>query len=124
MLMLQRNSRILLDLCLELVYGVVDADIQSYGLASESLDEELYPGRRQTMIKYKFTIGNQTIETLNLSDVPEGLSFETIDFEIEIEQEVIAPTLTVNEVIIDLVTRQVEVMSEEEKSELLTLLNG
>ena len=44
MLMLPRNSRILLDLCLELVYGVVDADIQSYGLASESLDEEFYPG--------------------------------------------------------------------------------
>ena len=33
-------------------------------------------------------------------------------------------TLTVNEVIIDLVTRQVEVMSDEEKSELLTLLNS
>jgi hypothetical protein len=32
------------------------------------------------------------------------------------------PNLTVNEVIIDLVTRQVEVMSDEEKSELLTLL--
>ena len=44
-----------------------------------------------------------------------------------IEEEIAAaqtPTLTVNEVIIDLVTRQVEVMSEEEKSELLTLLNG
>ena len=43
------------------------------------------------------------------------------------EEEIAAaqtPTLTVNEVIIDLVTRQVEVMSEEEKSELLTLLNG
>ena len=76
------------------------------------------------MIKYRYTIGNQTIETLNLSDVPEGLSFETIDFEIEVEQEVTPPTLTVNEVIIDLVTRQVEVMSEEEKSELLTLLNA
>ena len=76
------------------------------------------------MIKYKYTIENQTIETLTLSDIPEGLSFETIDFEIEVEQEVIAPTLTVNEVIIDLVTRQVEVMSEEEKSELLTLLNA
>jgi hypothetical protein len=32
------------------------------------------------------------------------------------------PNLTVNEVIIDLVTRQVEVMSDAEKSELLTLL--
>jgi hypothetical protein len=32
------------------------------------------------------------------------------------------PNLTVNEVIIDLVTKQVEIMTEEEKSELLTLL--
>jgi hypothetical protein len=43
------------------------------------------------------------------------------------EEEIAAaipPSLTVNEVIIDLVTRQVEVMSEEEKSELLqNLLN-
>jgi hypothetical protein len=76
------------------------------------------------MIKYKYTIGNQTIETLNLNDIPQGLSFETIEFEIEIEQEVTAPSLTLNEVIIDLVTKQVEVMSEEEKSELLqNLLN-
>jgi hypothetical protein len=76
------------------------------------------------MIKYRYTIGNQTIETLNLNDIPQGLSFETIEFEIEIEQEVTAPSLTLNEVIIDLVTKQVEVMSEEEKSELLTLLNA
>ena len=76
------------------------------------------------MIKYRYTIGNQTIETLNVNDIPEELSFETIDFEIEVEQEVTPPSLTVNEVIIDLVTRQVEVMSEEEKSELLTLLNA
>lgn len=43
------------------------------------------------------------------------------------EEEIAAaptPSLTLNEVIIDLVTRQVEVMSEEEKSELLTLLNA
>lgn len=76
------------------------------------------------MIKYRYTLGNQTIETLNLNDIPEGLSFETIDFEIEVEQEVTPASLTVNEVIIDLVTRQVEVMSDEEKSELLTLLNS
>jgi hypothetical protein len=76
------------------------------------------------MIKYKYTLGNQTIETLNLNDIPQGLSFETIEFEIEIEQEVIAPSLTLNEVIIDLVTKQVQVMSDEEKSELLTLLNS
>jgi hypothetical protein len=43
------------------------------------------------------------------------------------EEEIAAaqtPSLTVNDVIIDLVTRQVEVMSDAEKSELLTLLNG
>jgi hypothetical protein len=42
------------------------------------------------------------------------------------EQEITAaqtPTLTVNEVIIDLVTKQVETMSDEEKNDLLTLLN-
>jgi hypothetical protein len=76
------------------------------------------------MIKYKYTLGNQSIETLNLNDIPNGLSYETIEFEIEVEQEIIAPSLTLNEVIIDLVTKQVEVMSEEEKSELLTLLNA
>ena len=76
------------------------------------------------MIKYRYTIGNQMIETLNLNDVPQGLFYETIDFEIEVEQETTAPTLTVNEVIINLVTRQVEVMSDEQKSELLTLLNS
>jgi hypothetical protein len=76
------------------------------------------------MIKYRYTLGNQTIETLNLNDIPQGILYETIEFEIEVEQEVTAPSLTVNEVIIDLVTRQVQVMSDEEKSELLTLLNS
>ena len=55
-------------------------------------------------------------------------NFDTETFyENATEQEIAAttpPSLTVNEVIIDLVTRQVEVMSEEEKSELLTLLNA
>ena len=37
--------------------------------------------------------------------------------------EVTPPNLTANEIIIDLVTKQVETMTEEEKSELLTLLN-
>jgi hypothetical protein len=76
------------------------------------------------MIKYRYTIGQMSVETLNLSDIPIGLEYETIEFQIEVEQEVTPPTLTVNEVIIDLVTRQVEVMSDEEKSELLTLLNS
>ena len=76
------------------------------------------------MIKYRYTLGNTSIETLNLNDIPQGILYETIDFAIEVEQETTVPTLTVNEVIIDLVTRQVEVMSDEEKSELLTLLNS
>jgi hypothetical protein len=37
--------------------------------------------------------------------------------------EVTLPTLTANEIIIDLVTKQVETMTDEEKSELLTILN-
>jgi hypothetical protein len=65
-----------------------------------------------------------SIETLTLSDIPDGVDYETIEFEIEVEQEVTAPSLTLNEVIIDLVTKQVQVMSDEEKSELLTLLNS
>jgi hypothetical protein len=76
------------------------------------------------MIKYRYILGNSSIETLNLNDIPQGILYETIDFAIEVEQETTASTLTVNEVIIDLVTRQVEVMSDEEKSELLTLLNS
>jgi hypothetical protein len=76
------------------------------------------------MIKYRYTIGQMSIETLTLSDIPDGVDYETIEFEIEVEQEVTAPSLTLNEVIIDLVTKQVEVMSDEEKSELLqNLLN-
>jgi hypothetical protein len=74
------------------------------------------------MIKYRYTIGQMSVETLTLTDIPEGVDYETINFEIEVEQEVTPTNLTVNEVIIDLVTRQVQVMSDEEKSELLTLL--
>jgi hypothetical protein len=75
------------------------------------------------MIKYKYTIENQTIECLNLNEVPNGLTYETITFD-EVVEEPNAPSLTVNEVIIELVTRQVQVMSDEEKNELLTLLNS
>jgi hypothetical protein len=75
------------------------------------------------MIKYRYTIGQMSVETLTLTDIPEGIDYETITFEQEVEQEVTPTNLTVNEVIIDLVTKQVEVMSDAEKSELLTLLN-
>lgn len=33
------------------------------------------------MIKYSYTQENTTIETLNLSDIPEGVAYETIEFE-------------------------------------------
>ena len=75
------------------------------------------------MIKYRYTIGQMSVETLTLTDILEGVDYETITFEQEVEQEVTPTNLTVNEVIIDLVTKQVEVMSDAEKSELLTLLN-
>jgi|688.fasta_scaffold1551779_2 hypothetical protein len=54
-------------------------------------------------------------------------SFENSTFYENATAEEIAqatvPTLTVNEVIIDLVTKQVETMTDEEKNDLLTLLN-
>ena len=33
------------------------------------------------MIKYRYTIGNQSIETIDLSSIPKGIRYETIDFE-------------------------------------------
>ncbi len=55
-------------------------------------------------------------------------SFENSTFYENATAEEIAqatpPSLTVNEVIIDLVTKQVETMSDEEKNELITLLNN
>lgn len=70
------------------------------------------------MIKYKYTIGNQTIECLNISEIPDGLSFETITFDEVAEAE--TPTITpANDIVIDLLTKQVETMSEQEKANLL-----
>jgi hypothetical protein len=74
------------------------------------------------MIKYKYTIGNTSIETLNLNDIPEGLDYETITF--EIESEILEePTLPIaNEIVIDLLTKQVEAMTDQEKSDILQTL--
>jgi len=33
------------------------------------------------MIKYRYTIGNQMIETLDVNEVPQGLDYETIEYE-------------------------------------------
>ena len=35
------------------------------------------------MTKYSYTIGDTTIETLDINSIPEGVSYETIDFNIE-----------------------------------------
>lgn len=35
------------------------------------------------MIKYRYIQENQSIETLDLNDIPNGLSYETIEFEID-----------------------------------------
>jgi hypothetical protein len=74
------------------------------------------------MIKYRYTIGQMSVETLNLSDIPDGLNYETITFEQEFEVTE-EPTLPIaNEIVIDLLTKQVETMSEEEKTDILQTL--
>ena len=35
------------------------------------------------MEKYRYIIGNQTIETLDINYIPQGLEYETIEYEIE-----------------------------------------
>jgi hypothetical protein len=74
------------------------------------------------MIKYRYTIGQMSVETLNLNDIPEGVDYETITFEIESEVTE-EPTLPIaNEIVIDLLTKQVETMTEEEKTDILQTL--
>lgn len=72
------------------------------------------------MIKYRYTIGQMSIETLNLSDIPEGIDYETL--EQEVEQEVEPTTPVANEIVIELLTKQVETMTEEEKTDILQTL--
>jgi hypothetical protein len=74
------------------------------------------------MIKYRYTIGQMSVETLTLTDIPEGVDYETINFEIESEL-LEEPTLPIaNEIVIDLLTKQVETMTEEEKTDILQTL--
>ena len=72
------------------------------------------------MNKYRYTIGQMSIETLNLSDIPDGVNYETIAQEVEQEVEITEPIA--NEIVIDLLTKQVETMSEEEKTDILQTL--
>lgn len=37
------------------------------------------------MIKYRYTIGNSTTETLDINLIPEGLEFETVEFDEVVE---------------------------------------
>ena len=74
------------------------------------------------MIKYKYTIGQMSVETLTLTDIPDGVDYETIAFEQEVEQEVEPTTPIANEIVIDLLTKQVETMTEEEKTDILQTL--
>ena len=72
------------------------------------------------MNKYRYTIGQMSIETLNLNDIPDGVDYETIAQ--EVEQEVETTTPIANEIVIDLLTKQVETMTEEEKTDILQTL--
>ena len=70
------------------------------------------------MIKYKYTIENQTIECLNISEIPDGLTYETITFDevLEVETPIVTPA---NDIVIDLLIKQIETMTEQEKNDLL-----
>jgi hypothetical protein len=74
------------------------------------------------MIKYRYIIGQMSVETLTLTDIPNGVDYETITFEQESEllEEPTQPIA--NEIVIDLLTKQVETMSEEEKTDILQTL--
>jgi hypothetical protein len=74
------------------------------------------------MIKYRYTIGQMSVETLTLTDIPDGVDYETIAFEQEVNQEVEPTQPIANEIVIELLTKQVETMSEEEKTDILQTL--
>jgi hypothetical protein len=74
------------------------------------------------MNKYRYTIGQMSIETLTLSDIPDGVDYETITFEQESELLEEPTTPIANEIVIDLLTKQVETMTEEEKTDILQTL--
>lgn len=68
------------------------------------------------MTLYIYTIENQTIECLNLSDIPEGLSFETVEREEIIDtnyliQQALEIDLYYTGVISDLLRKHIEKLS-------------
>lgn len=43
------------------------------------------------MIGFRYIIGNQTIETINLTDIPDGVSYETFEVKINNEEIIQVP---------------------------------
>ena len=39
------------------------------------------------MIKYRYIIGNQSIETIDLSSVPKGIRYETINEVVDVKED-------------------------------------
>ena len=68
------------------------------------------------MIKYKYTIENQTIECLDINDIPEGVSFEIIEYEDTIDMvslinEALQIDLYYTGLISDLLRKHIEKLS-------------
>ena len=64
------------------------------------------------MIKYSYKIGDTTIETLDIKDIPSGLSYETIEFEIETEVIEIIQTIDLHQRIEQLETEIADIKSK------------
>ena len=68
------------------------------------------------MIIYKYTIENQTIECLDINDIPEGISYETIEREENIDMvslinEALQIDLYYTGIISDLLRKHIEKLS-------------
>ena len=68
------------------------------------------------MIKYRYTLENQTIECLDINDIPEGISYETIEREENIDMvslinEALQIDLYYTGLISDLLRKHIEKLS-------------
>ena len=68
------------------------------------------------MIIYSYTQGNSTIETININEIPEGVSYETIEREEQIDMisltiEALKIDLYYTELISDLLKKHIEKLS-------------
>jgi len=46
------------------------------------------------MIKYRYQLENSSIETLDINSIPQGLEYETIEYEIEEEKPIVPQVIT------------------------------